>query len=175
MPIQFCTNNFCLCSCKQSRNLCNSGGDLLKVEFLKWALILESCKSPAQFWNCAICKVGVLFIVEILHYFPSCVIQSTTIAIIWWGENAELLFLAVLEVAWVVSKKQRIVLNQIALVFADVLLLSHLCNTDWNIKGVTWVHFHVDNQLYWPLFNACFLHDLYFSYLCIVIFTSQGR
>ena len=71
---------------------------------------LELPRSPAQFWNCAVCKDGMLLIVEMWQYSNRSAIHAATAAVIWRRENTELLFSAILEVhlSFVGERKLRI-------------------------------------------------------------------
>ena len=88
-----------------------------------------------------------------------------TIAVIWWGGGGmpNIFSWQLLKWARVSFKGWRIVLDQFALVLADVLLLRHLCNTDFHIGSITWVSVHVNSLLYQPVQRI--LPSLFVAYL----------
>ena len=54
------------------------------------------------------------------------------------------------------SEKRRLAFDQIGLIFAGVLLLRYLHDTDRNTKSVTWVPSHAENRLHRPVVRVFF-------------------
>ena len=124
-----------VCS-EQSRNLFQSGIQLLKVGIPKMSA------NPSTAWiACSLPDLHHTWSWNVVHFFKFYIISP----VVWYiqhnscylmGEKCNFFFLNLISFGGRHECCWRIVLNQIAWVFAGVLLLWQFCTTDWNIRSV---------------------------------------